>query len=73
MVVAATVCAGSRPAVGGEELERFFGGRDSEEVLTYEIVGLPTRSRSIPFRRRFAIVFGTAKCHIWAGQRPACT
>ncbi len=57
----------------GEERECLVGGRDSEEVLAYEIVGLRTRSRSDPLRRPFAIVFGTAKCHMWAEQRPVCT
>ena len=57
----------------GEERECLVGGRDSEEVLAYEIVGLRARSRSDPLRRRFAIVFGTAKCHMWAEQRPVCT
>ena len=59
--------------MGGEERERFFGGRDSEEVLADESVRLRTRRRSDPLHRRFAIVLGTAKCHIWAEQRPVCT
>ncbi len=59
--------------MGGEECERFLGCRDSEEVLAYEVVGLGTRSRSDPRRRRFAIVVGAAKRHIWAEQRPVRT